>query len=285
MTYNYLVIKMTKIAVVQFKIKQFEPEVNLKRAEEFIKEASEKAEIIIFPEDFITGPIVGREEFVDCKGKYKKHFQKLAKKYNIDIVPGSFIEGTNTGWHNTTYYIDRSGRIKGKYQKINLWLPERKYLTPGNEICVFNTRHGKIGLTICWDLIFPEIFRKMVKTGVNLVFCPSYWCRGDCGAGLKYNKNAEIELVNSICSARAFENEIVMIYCNAGGKLQVIKNNRLIQDTLIGRSQINIPFKGVVQRLNHNNEEMFIEECNIQLLRDAEKSYKIRKDIRNRMLC
>ena len=53
-----------KIAVVQFEIAQYSPEVNLKRAEDFIKKASSsKAQIIIFPEDFITGPIAGKEKY------------------------------------------------------------------------------------------------------------------------------------------------------------------------------------------------------------------------------
>ena len=54
-----------KIAVVQFKIKQFSPEINLKRAEEFIKKAAFlKSNIIVFPEDFVTGPTERKKEFI-----------------------------------------------------------------------------------------------------------------------------------------------------------------------------------------------------------------------------
>ena len=173
-----------KIAVVQFEIKQFSPDENLKKAEEFIKKAIfSKAQIIVFPEDFVTGPIEGKREFADSKHKYRDHFQHLAKKYKIDIVPGSIIEEDKVGLHNTTYYIDSTGKIKSRYRKVNLWHPERKHFTPGHEVSVFNTKFGKIGLTICWDLIFPEIYRKMTKKGVNIVICPSYWCYGDAGNG------------------------------------------------------------------------------------------------------
>src|SRR3989338_3222243 len=211
-----------KITVVQFKIKQFSPEENLKRAEEFIKKASlSKTQVIIFPEDFITGPILGKKEFVDFEGKYRNYFQKLAKKYSIAIVPGSFVEGDIRGWYNTTYYIDAEGKIRGKYKKINLWLPERRYLTPGNEISVFNTKYGKVGLIICWDLMFPEIFRKMVKKGVNIVFCPSYWCKEDAGVGMKYDKDAEVKSVNSLCTSRAFENGVILVFTNPAGELRI----------------------------------------------------------------
>jgi len=270
-----------KIAVVQFEIKQFLPEENLKKAERFIKKASSlNAHIIVFPEDFITGPIVNKKNFVDFEGKYIRYFQKLAKKYSIDIVSGSWIEGDAKGWFNTTYYIDSNGKIKGNYRKINLWIPERRYLTPGNEITVFNTKYGKVGLIICWDLIFPEIFRKMVQRGVNIVYCPSYWCLKDAGIGIRYDRNAEIKNVNSLCVARAFENEIILVYANAAGKLKLDN----FEDDLIGHSQITVPFKGALKMLNHNREKMFIQEIDTNILKDAERAYRIKNDLKNRFL-
>jgi len=274
-----------KIAVVQFEIAQYSPEVNLKRAEDFIKKASSsKAQIIIFPEDFITGPIAGKEkyeEFSDSKNKYVQHFQQLAKKYKIDIVPGSIIERDEFGLYNTTYYIDSNGKIKSRYRKVNLWHPERYNITPGHEVPVFNTKFGKIGLVICWDLIFPEIFRKMLKRGVNIVLCPSYWCYGDAGVvGNAYDKNSEINLVDSLCVGRAFENEIAFVYCNAAGKMDLGK----YKDTLIGHSQVTVPFRGLLNKLNHNKEEMFIQEIDTAILKDAEKVYKIREDFETRVL-
>src|SRR6266702_2238894 len=122
-----------KIAVVQFDIQQLASEANLGKAEHFIKEASsQQAQIIVFPEDFITGPLSGKRAFAD-------------------------------------------------YEKVNLWLPERSYITPGEQITVFNTVYGRVGLIICWDLMFPEVFRSMVNQDVDMVICPSYWCFEDAG--------------------------------------------------------------------------------------------------------
>lgn len=270
-----------KIAVAQLEINQFNPIANISKAEVFIHKASEtKADIIVFPEDFVTGPILGKKEYVDSSRKYVSIFQTFAKRYHIAIVPGSFIEDDTTGLFNTTYYIDVSGKIKGRYQKVNLWLPERKYLTPGNNISVFNTKFGKVGLIICWDLIFPEIFRKMAKKGVNIVICPSYWSIEDAGIGLRYDKEAEVKSVNALCIARAFENEIILVYANAAGRLQV----NTICDELIGQSQITVPFKGTIQRIEHNKEKMFIQGIDTDILKDAEKAYKIHEDLKKRIL-
>lgn len=268
-----------KIAVVQFKINQYLPALNLKKAEEFIRKASNKqADVIVFPEDFITGPIAGEKNFVDFKGKYKEIFIVWAKKYKIDIVTGSFIECDSNKWFNTSYYINNKGNIKTQYRKINLWHPEKRYLNKGNKISVFQTKYGKAGIIICWDMFFPEIFRQMINRGVKIIYCPSYWTVEDASIGLKYNKKSEIELVNNISVARAFENEIAFVYSNAAGKYNI----KGYKGTLIGHSQITLPFVGAIKRLNHNEEEMFIQEINTNILNDAERSYKIRRDLKSK---
>ena len=269
-----------KIAVVQFAIQQIAPQENLRKAEQFIKEAvSQQAQIIVFPEDFVTGPLSGNNAFADYERRYVKHFQQLALQYSIDIVPGSIIEGDSTRLYNTTYYIDRTGEIQGRYQKVNLWLPERGYITAGTGIPVFDTRYGKMGLIICWDLMFPEVFRAIVRQDVDIVICPSYWCFEDAGEGIKHDAHAEIKLVNALCVTRAFENEVVLVYANAAGSA----NFEGVEEHLIGRSQITVPFKGALQLLDHNKEAMFIQEVDTAILQDAEKSYEIRKDLKTRV--
>src|SRR5436309_14706795 len=128
------------IAVVQFAIKQFTPAENLARAEQFIAQAvSQQAQLIVFPEDFITGPLSGNKAFADYERRYVQYFQGLAVRYSIDIVPGTIIEGDKVGLYNTTYYIDKHGDILSQFRKVNLWLPERSYITPGKAIPVCET--------------------------------------------------------------------------------------------------------------------------------------------------
>lgn len=265
------------IAVVQFEIAQFAPETNLARAEHFIQEAvARHADIILFPEDFVMGPLNGRADLADFDKRYVKHFQELAVRYNVDLVPGSIIEGEETGLYNTAYYIERSGEILGRYRKVNLWLPERSYIDPGQQAVVCQTRFGRIGLAICWDLAFPELFRAMVAEGAEVVLCPSYWCYEDAGIGMQYDPNSEITFVDALCTARAFEQEIILAYANAAGKLELDGEHA----TLIGHSQITVPFKGALQRCEHNREAMFVQAVNTDLLADAETAYEIRRDLR-----
>src|SRR3989344_6084243 len=208
-----------KIAVVQFKVNEFSEEENMLGARKFLKLASKKeANIIIFPEDFVSRTTSDRLESKNVSRNVRE-FQKLAKEFKIDIIPGSFIEKENSKKYNITYYISSSGKILSRYKKIHLWNSERKNMKPGRDISVFETKYGKFGLVICWDIMFPEIFTRMVKEGVKGVFCPSYWCYEDAGKGLNYDKNSEVKLVDSLCVERAFENEIIFVFCNASGKI------------------------------------------------------------------
>ena len=269
------------IAVVQFAIRQLTPVENLTRAEQFIAQAaSQQAQLIVFPEDFITGPLSGNKAFADCEKCYVQHFQQLAVRYSIDIVPGTIIEGDSMSLYNTAYYIDKHGNILSQYRKVNLWLPERSYITPGKAIPVFNAQFGRVGLIICWDLMFPEAFRAMLKQNVEMVICPSYWCYEDAGIGMTHDPQAEVKLVNALCVTRAFENEIVLVYVNAAGQVNVEE----MEETLIGRSQITVPFKGVLQMLDHNREAMFIQQVDTAILHDAETSYEIRNDLKMRLI-
>ena len=120
----------------------------------------------------------------------------------------------------------------------------------------------------------------MAVKGVDIVLCPSYWCVGDAGIGLVYNKDAEILNVNSLCTARAFENEIVLVYANAAGNMDI----GTIHDKLIGQSQITVPFRGALKLIPHNKEELFIQEVDTAILGKAEKAYKIREDVKSRVL-
>jgi len=269
------------IAVVQFAIQQFTPAENLARAEQFIAQAvSQQAQLIVFPEDFITGPLSGNKAFADYERRYVQYFQGLAVRYSIDIVPGTIIEGDKVGLYNTTYYIDKRGDILSQYRKVNLWLPERSYITPGKAIPVFETQFGRVGLIICWDLMFPEAFRAMLKQSVEMVICPSYWCYEDAGIGMRHNPHAEATLVKALCVTRAFENEIVLVYANAAGRVSV----EGMEETLIGRSQITVPFKGALEVLDHNQEAMFIQQVDTAILHDAETAYEIRNDLQTRLL-
>ena len=106
-----------------------------------------------------------------------------AKEHGMHIV-GSIYERGNEAYFNTSPMVDPSGAIVGKYVKTHLFdAPGRVDIAPGiresdkvkagNELPVFDTAIGKIGVSVCSDLRFPEVYRVLALKGARIIVCAS----------------------------------------------------------------------------------------------------------------
>lgn len=151
--------------------------------------------------------------------KYHEHSEPLdgytasaiaekAKELGAYVHAGSFVEKRDGNLYNTSILFDRSGNRIGVYRKIHLFTfqsREAELLTPGAELCVVDTEFGKMGLSTCYDLRFPEFFRKMTDDGAMFMLVPACW---------PYPRNEAWDVLNQ---ARALENTCYLISCNAAG--------------------------------------------------------------------
>jgi predicted amidohydrolase len=261
-----------RIAVVQFQITHLDCEKNLKRIEDFVKRAAEEsAQVVVFPEDCVTGSIFGDLSKLDTTGAVRAAFQELAKKYHVDIVTGSSMEGTPEGNFNTSYYIDAKGDVLGTYRKNHLYPSEYKFLKPGTDALVFETAYGRAGIVICWDMLFPEIFQRLKSQGVQLIYCPSYWYREIAGSMASLNPSSEENHLDALCIARALEANAAIIYTNAACVQTYVDGTK---DTLIGHSQITMPVLGPIKKVNSNDEVIFVESIDTSLLERSASIYQ-----------
>jgi predicted amidohydrolase len=259
--------------------------------------------------------------------KNRRWMEFGADGYLIGIVPGTLVESHRDAEKeedkllNVCYFIDHEGNVTGKYVKKNLWYvyslpspirasytryllprgPERDHLTgSGRDVHeVFDTPIGKVGLLICWDLAFPEAFRELIANGAKIIIIPTFWTLNDCNeAGLKQNPSAEALFLDSMLTARAFENTcgasshfpfvfklqfqflyrwiskltvtIAVVFANAGGPPG---------RGYAGLSQVTVPFVGALTKLGGSAEGMSVVDIDMQILEDAESNYKVRSDI------
>jgi predicted amidohydrolase len=266
-----------RLAVVQFRTRVHDPAANLGRLETFLRRARARgADIVVFPEDFITGPVRQRTDLIDQAGEYLRTFRTLAARYRIDVVAGSIIERVGRKRaQNACYYIDARGRVLGRYAKVNLWLSERPYLVPGSAPEVVRTRFGRVGLTICWDLAFPELYRTYARQGAEILCNVAWWSLQDAGPGLRLAPDSEKLFINACCAARAFEEEAVVVFANAaerwtlGGK----------RYRSAGQSQVTVPFRGALARIDDDREGMIVQDVDSRVLTLAAQAYEIRKDL------
>jgi len=161
--------------------------------------------------------------------------------------------------YNTAYYINKDGSIAGSYHKINLWETEKLAITPGASVSVFPTAYGMVGLIICWDISFPLLFADMNALGVELVISPTYWSFARPAEEVDAAVDDEILLIDSLCTTRAFENNIVFVYCNAAGDLKMDG----IDAVLSGRSQITHPQEMVVAKVEGNAERSIMAKVQL----------------------
>ena len=276
--------KKIKVGAIQMNIKPNDVESNLNSAAQLMNSLfKENCDLVVFPEDCITGPIPYRLDLVqNVDSESIQFFKKLAVQYNTYIVCGSFIKKAGDNYFNTSLLINNSGEVVLEYKKNNLWKRERRYLTSGSDVHVVKTPIGNIGIIICWDLAFPEICRRLTKLGADIICCPSYWTVDDGGALVrKYGKQTETTFVNTLCPARAIENEVLFIYANGAGKAKVTLKTKTWNSPQIGQSQICIPILGTVAKINDNSEGFILYEYDREIAKNAEKNYKIRGDLLN----
>lgn len=108
---------------------------------------------------------------------------ELARTNHFYVIGGSVPERDEEGKiYNTSYVFDWKGELIGKHRKVHLfdidvpggqYFKESDVLSPGKEMTVFDTEYGRMGVCICFDIRFPDLFLQMRRAGVRMVFVPA----------------------------------------------------------------------------------------------------------------
>lgn len=172
-----------QLALCQMKV-GMDKKQNLIKAEAMIREAAGSgAKVVALPEMF-NCPYSNRyfgEYAEEGEGETVQFLSSLAKALKIYLIGGSIPEREKDHVYNTSYSFNKEGDIIGKHRKIHLFdidvkggvqFKESETLTSGETTTVFDTEFCKIGVAICYDARFPELFRKMTLSGAKLIVLP-----------------------------------------------------------------------------------------------------------------
>ena len=201
------------VAVAQFMSLVGDKEYNYKKMEKLARQAREehKADLLLFPEVSLTGGgVYSREDVMkigeELHGEYVERFRALSKELDMDISFG-MVERDGDKCYNTLVLCEPDGNF-GWYRKVHL--PHAGcdcFVDRGDKFVAMDTRFGKVGLMICYDLRFPEIARALALDGARLLLVSS--CMSSEGSK---------RVLSMLVRARALENRVFVLYSNWVGK-------------------------------------------------------------------
>lgn len=128
-------------------------------------------EMVLFSELCHSGPNPASAQAAG--GDFEQACQEMARKYNIWLIPGSYYEKRQGKLFNTAPVINPAGEVVTRYRKIFPFAPYETTTTPGDKIGIFDVPGvGRFGLSICYDIWFPELTRSLVSEGVEVILNP-----------------------------------------------------------------------------------------------------------------
>lgn len=263
-----------KLALIQMNVAGTNEE-NLKTAVQNINEAAlQGSDIVVLPEMFSCPykasnfPVYAQK---DGESNWKL-LSETAAKNKIYLVAGSMPERDSQNGekiYNTSYVFDREGKQIAKHRKMHLFdcdIPsvnfhESDTLSAGNEVTVFDTEFGKIGLMICFDIRFPELARLMADHGAKMIIVPA-----------AFNMTSGPNWWEIMFRTRAADNQLVMAGCSPA-------RNEKANYVAWGHSIVVDSFGKILNQLDEK-EAVLYQEIDLAEVETLRQQYKILKSRR-----
>jgi len=195
-----------KIALLQYTPVWENKEANKKKIMSFINNIDD-VELLVFPEMTLTGFTMKSIEMSETiHGDSFRFFSEIALEKSVNIFAG-IIERRNNRIYNTLIHIKPDGRLLKLYRKLHpfSYSGENEHYHAGSKPAITKIRKWNIGLTICYDLRFPELYRKYGKKRTHLIVNIANW------------PDTRIEHWRTLLKARAIENQCFVAGVNRVG--------------------------------------------------------------------
>jgi omega-amidase len=197
------------ISLAQMNIALGDPRKNVQQFEALTAEAARRgSHLVVFPELWSTGYALeeAKELSASLNAGEFAHVSTIATQHKISVV-GSLLEKRGVEVSNSATFFAPNGKLLGVYRKIHLFklMDEHRWLQPGAAPLLMDLPWGKTGIAICYDLRFPELFRRYAVEGAKLMIIPAEW------------PVQRVEHWRALLQARAIENQCFIVACNAVG--------------------------------------------------------------------
>jgi len=244
-------------------------EANIQKVKAILKNSlTYKTDVLVLPEVWTVG--WSCSHFRDTaqnlySGSVAEFLSETARKYNMNIIGGSFITKDCDRYYNTCPVFDRNGNFTASYNKMHLYAyygcDEDKYVSRGASPCLVELDGVKYGISICYDIRFPELYRAYAKAGADVLVNCAAW-------GAKKPIPWEV-----MTKSRAVENQCYMIALTQSGYIENGEYN-------LGQSRI-IDYKGDEISSIMSEEGLANGDISLDLMYNFRSKSPVLKDIRS----
>jgi len=264
-----------------------DPAANLEKALARVEEAVRRgARIVCLPELFRSQYFCQSENYAHFKlaepvpGPTTGALARLAKKLRVAIVAPVFERRVRGVYHNTAAILDADGKLLGKYRKMHIpddpLYYEKFYFTPGDlGFRAWTTRHGRIGVLICWDQWYPEAARLTALQGAEILFYPTaigWHPREKARLGA-----AQHDAWETIQRSHAIANGCFVAAANRVGHERPAGGNGI---EFWGQSFIAGPDGQIIARAGADAEEVVIADCDLDRVEYSRTHWPFLRDRR-----
>jgi N-carbamoylputrescine amidase len=274
-----------KVGLVQMACST-DPEANLAKAIQGIREAAEKHAEIICLQELFRSQYFCREENAELfnlaepvPGPSTEALGSVAKHLQVSIIASLFEKRAQGLYHNTAAVLDADGSLIGVYRKMHIpddpLYFEKFYFTPGDlGFQNFNTRYSRIGVLVCWDQWYPEGARITSLQGANVLFYPTAigWHPSE---KTQYGE-AQLDAWRTVQRAHAIANGVFVAAVNRTG-FEGPRENGL---EFWGNSFVADPFGRVIAQAPALEEQVLVAECDPKQMDEVRRNWPFLRDRR-----
>ena len=256
-----------RVAAGQFQLKP-DLDANFSTITRFLKEASQKdVDLVVFPELALTGYPPQDRSTLDYVNQEKteealKDLQEMAKDLQISFALGAAWKDQNQVWRNRAFLVDEKGDILGFYDKIQQTNHERKFFVDGEQLPTFKWRGLEVGMLICMDMRYPELWRLLRKDNTRMVLHL---------AAAYGSSEWKVPVLEGTMRSRAAENGFYIVSCNNAGPIPMMV------------SGIYDPKGLLLAKANYAHEELLVSDIKIDrqngFVDFAEKVYDLQRKV------
>jgi predicted amidohydrolase len=247
-------------------------EANLAGAETLIREGAQgRADLVVLPEYLeFMGPAASRGDVAQpIPGPNSNRLAAIAAESRVWVLAGGLLEAEGGRVHDTAVLFDREGEIVARYRKIHLYdvelsdqppIRESDSIAPGDQLVTHEVERVRVGLSICYDVRFPELYRGLMALGAEVLCVPA-----------QFQHTTGKDHWHTLLRARAIENQCFVLAPGQWGPFGAPRDSR----RSYGHSMVVDPWGEILVEAPEEETGVWFADLDLAAQRELRRSFPV----------